>query len=115
MLSFFFFARSGPSCSKLTTSFVNVSLRFQTLISEIYQYFLLKKCEQLLQCKNSSHLQVNIKLFSKKMLGEGGCHQCDAVIIHVLCFVCPFCLSLDSFIRLGIIINRIQKHLHLKQ
>ena len=39
----------GPGCSKLTTSLVNVSLKFQTLISEIWQYFLLKKCEKLLQ------------------------------------------------------------------
>ena len=34
---------SGPGCSKLTMSFVNVFLKFQTLISEICQYFLLKK------------------------------------------------------------------------
>ena len=37
---------SGPGCSKLTTSLVNVSLKFQMLISEICQYFLLKKCEK---------------------------------------------------------------------
>ena len=30
---------TGPSCSKLTTSLVNVSLNFQTLISQICQYF----------------------------------------------------------------------------
>ena len=30
---------SGPGCSKLTTSLVDVSLKFQTLISEICQYF----------------------------------------------------------------------------
>ena len=47
--------RPGPSCSKLTTSLVNVSLKFQTFISQIYQYFLLKKCEKLLQCKSFSH------------------------------------------------------------
>ena len=41
---------SGPSCSKLTTSLVNVSLNFQKLISQICQYFLLKNCEKLLQC-----------------------------------------------------------------
>ena len=35
---------SGPGCSKLTTSLVNDSLKFQTLISQICQYFLLKKC-----------------------------------------------------------------------
>ena len=28
---------SGPGCSKLTTSLVNVSLKFQTLLSEICQ------------------------------------------------------------------------------
>ena len=32
-------ARSGPGCSKLTTSLVNVSLKFQMLISQIHQYF----------------------------------------------------------------------------
>ena len=42
-------AQSGPGCSKLKTSFVKVSLKFQTLISDICQYFLLKKCEKLLQ------------------------------------------------------------------
>ena len=46
---------SGPGCSKLTTSLVNVSLNFQKLISQICQYFLLKKCEKLLQCKSFSH------------------------------------------------------------
>ena len=38
---------SGPGCSKLTTSLVNVSLNFQMLIFRICQYFLLKKCEKL--------------------------------------------------------------------
>ena len=33
----------GPSCSKLTTSLVNVSLKFQTLILQIHCNFLLKK------------------------------------------------------------------------
>ena len=37
----------GPGCSKLTTSLVNVWLNFQELISQICQYFLLKKCEKL--------------------------------------------------------------------
>ena len=45
----------GPGCSKLTTSLVNMSLKFQTLISQKCQYFLLKKCEKLLQCKSFSH------------------------------------------------------------
>ena len=33
----------------------NVLLKFQKLISSICQYFLLKKCEKLLQCKNFSN------------------------------------------------------------
>ena len=41
---------SGPSCSKLTTSLVNISLKFQTLILQIHCYFLLKKCENPLHC-----------------------------------------------------------------
>ena len=45
----------GAGCSKLTTALVNVSLKFQMLISQIRQYFLLKKCERLLQCKSFSH------------------------------------------------------------
>ena len=39
----------GPSCSKLTTSLVIVSLKFKTLILQIHCYFLLKKCENPLQ------------------------------------------------------------------
>ena len=46
---------SGASCSKLTTSLVNVSLKFQTLIIQIHCYFLLKKCENPLHCKGFSH------------------------------------------------------------
>ena len=44
-----------PGCSKLTTSLVNETLKFQLFISQICQYFLLKKCEKLLQCKSFSH------------------------------------------------------------
>ena len=47
--------QSGPGCSKLTTSLVNETLKFQTLISQTCQYFLMKKCEKLLQCKSFSH------------------------------------------------------------
>ena len=39
---------SGPSCSNLMILLIKVSLKFQTLISEFTQYFLLKKCEKLL-------------------------------------------------------------------
>ena len=58
-----YWIRTGPGCSKLTTSLVNVSLKFQTLISEKYQNFSLKKCEKLLHCKSFSHF------FNKKYLG----------------------------------------------
>ena len=53
---------SGPGCSKLTTSLVNVLLKFQTLISEICQSFLLKKCEKLLHS-----LQKLLSFFSNKI------------------------------------------------
>ena len=45
----------GPYCSKPAMSLVYVSLKFQTFISEICQYFLLKKREELLHCKRFSH------------------------------------------------------------
>ena len=49
---------SGPGCSKLTTSLVNVSLNFQNLISQICQYFLLKKCEKLLSFFSTKNISV---------------------------------------------------------
>ena len=52
--------QTGPSCSKLTTSLVNVSLKFQTLILQIHCYFLLKKCENPLHCKGVSHFSTKI-------------------------------------------------------
>ena len=48
-LSVSLYYSSGAGCSKLTTSLINVSLNFQKLFSQICQYFLLKKCEKLLQ------------------------------------------------------------------
>ena len=39
----------GPVVQNYLTSLVNVSLKFQTLVSAICQYFLLKKCEKFLQ------------------------------------------------------------------
>ena len=44
----------GPNCSELTMLLVNISLKFQTLISELCQnffffFFFSKKCEKLLQ------------------------------------------------------------------
>ena len=61
--------QSGPGCSKLTTSLVNVSLKFQTLISTICQYSLFKKCEKLLHCKSFSHFfNNNISVSSNKVI-----------------------------------------------
>ena len=66
---FYLILNSGPGCSKLTTSLVNVSLKFQTLISRICQYFLLKKSEKLLQCKSFSHFfSKNISVFGYKVI-----------------------------------------------
>ena len=56
---------SGPSCLKLTMSLVNVSLKFQRLISIIRQYFLLKKCEKLL---HSHFFNKNAIVFSNKVV-----------------------------------------------
>ena len=58
----------GPSCSKLTTLLVNVSLKFQTLISRICQYFLLKKCENFAVQKLFSFFQQKYQLFSNKVV-----------------------------------------------
>ena len=54
-LSLLYNRTSGPGCSKLTTSLVKVLLKFQIVIAQSCQYFLLKKCETLLQCKSFSH------------------------------------------------------------
>ena len=47
--------QSGPSCSKLTMSLVNASLKFKMAILQIHCLFLLKKCENPLYCKGFSH------------------------------------------------------------
>ena len=60
---------SRPGCSKLTMSLVNVSLKFQTLISQIHQFFLLKKREKLLHCKSFSHFfNQNISVFGYRVV-----------------------------------------------
>ena len=71
VMIFFIWWRSGLGCSKLTTSLVNISLKFQTLISEIFQYFLLKKCEKLLHCSAKASLifsTKNISVFGYKVV-----------------------------------------------
>ena len=54
------FCLSGSSCSKLTTSLVNVSLNFQKLISQICQYFFVavQKLLSFFQQKISVHLVI---------------------------------------------------------
>ena len=62
--------RSGPGCSKLT-SLVNVSLKFQTLISPTCKYFLSKKFVKLLQCKSFSHFfNKNFSVFGYKVVKQ---------------------------------------------
>ena len=55
--------------TRLTMSLVNVSLKFQMLISSlICHYFLLKKCEKL-YCKSFSHFfNKNISVFGYKVI-----------------------------------------------
>ena len=51
------FITPGPSCSKLTMSLVNNSLKFTSSDTQICWNFLLKKCERLLQCFFSKKYQ----------------------------------------------------------
>ena len=59
---------TGPSCSKLTTSLVNVSLKFQTLISQKSGYFVLKKCEKQKLLTFYIFSTKNISLFGNKVV-----------------------------------------------
>ena len=59
---------SGPGCSKLTMSLVNVSLKLQTLISEIIQYVLLKKCEKLSAKASVIFSTKHISVFGHKVI-----------------------------------------------
>ena len=44
---------SGAGCSKLTTSLINVSLKFKTLILQIHCYFCWKNVRIFCSAKNS--------------------------------------------------------------
>ena len=59
-----------PGCSKLTTLLVNVSLKFQMLISQICQYFLLKKCCSCTAKASLIFSTKNISVFGYKTLNE---------------------------------------------
>ena len=65
------------SCSKLTASFINVSLKFPTLISQIRDYFLLKKCEELLHC----NAKAPYIFFTKNIGVFGSCCQAPKELI----------------------------------
>ena len=61
---------SGPGCSKLRASLVNVALKCQMLILEICQYFV-RKLEKLLHCiaKASLIFQTkNMNIFGYKVM-----------------------------------------------
>ena len=57
---------SGTGCSKLTTSLVNVSLKFQTLTSQISRNFLLKKMCKAFALKLLSFFQEKISVYLVK-------------------------------------------------
>ena len=57
---------SGSGCLKLTKSLVNISLKFQTLICVIRQYFLLKNCEKLLHLEAFAVQKLLSLFFNKK-------------------------------------------------
>ena len=60
---------SGPSCSKLTTSLVNVWLNFQKLISQICQYFCCKNVRSFCSAKASLIFSTkNISVLSNKVV-----------------------------------------------
>ena len=65
----------GPSCSKLTASLVNVLLKFQTLMSEIRQYFLLKK-----KLREAFAVQKLLYFFNKKNITIFG----YKVVLHLM-------------------------------
>ena len=59
----------GPGCSKLTTSLVNGSLKFPTLISQIHQYFCWKNVRGFWSAKASLIFSTkNITVFRNKVV-----------------------------------------------
>ena len=61
--------QSGPGCSKLTTSLVNVSLKFQILIFQICQYDLLENVRSFCIAKASLIFSTkNISVFGYKFV-----------------------------------------------
>ena len=63
---------AGPGYSKLTRSLVNETLKFQTIISQICQYFLLKKNERSFCSAKASLIfsTKNISVFSYKVVNH---------------------------------------------
>ena len=55
---------SGPGCSKLTMSLVNDLLKFQTLTSQIRQYFFVKNVKSFWNAKASLFFSAkNVSVF----------------------------------------------------
>ena len=71
---------SGSSCSKLTTPLVNVLLKFQSSVSQIHQYFLLKKCEKLLQSFSHFFNKKNIEVFGYKVVKHLTCGPLNGLV-----------------------------------
>ena len=78
---------TGPSCSKLTTSLVNVSLKFQTLILQIHCYFFVEKNVRILCTAKNSHI------FSTKNNG----------VFVTLADICLTNLCLNDIVKLTIL------------
>ena len=55
--------QTGPSCSKLMMSLVNVLLKFQTLVSEICQHFLFKNLRSFCITMESLFFQQKISVY----------------------------------------------------
>ena len=61
--------QTGPGCSKLTMSLVNVSLKFQKLISQICQYFCCKNVGSFCSAKASLIFSTkNFSVFGYKVI-----------------------------------------------
>ena len=89
--------KTGPGCSKLTMWLVNVSLKFQTLISQICQYFLLEKWDKLLQCKSFSHCfkKKKFSVFGYKVIKHLASWPLNKLIkLMMLWTTGPWCISL---------------------
>ena len=73
-LMLMFTVYQGPAVQNLRC-LVNTSLKFQTSISEIIKYFLLKKCEKLWHCKYLSHFSKQKKISVYLVIKSKKCNE----------------------------------------